>query len=149
MYRFFILINSIIILVGCVGTPTPSQIDYYYETLEAEEAIIDKYFNCKTTINEQFDLVENTAVACSKNYDCRAEISKQLREIIEKYKTTCSPIPSGNSSKHNCNIKLLEARAAFVHGAPNESGINKIRAEEQLGKQVEEAYEYCIFLFSP
>ncbi|MCI0611142.1 MAG: hypothetical protein L0Z71_19045 [Anaerolineae bacterium] len=144
-YLLFLLTITFLVL-ACGGTPTPSGADRYIATYEAERDARQKYFDCTTDIDDQVALLEKDADACSIDYDCRAMIAQQMEEIANNLYSTCSPVPPDLLSDLHCKIRLIRARANYVHGAPNETGANRVMAEEYLADQVKEAYEFCFSL---
>ncbi len=140
---------TIFLLLACGGTPTPSEADRYVATREAETEARQRYFNCTTDIDDQVASLEKNAEVCSSDYDCRATIAKQIEDLAEKLTSVCAPAPPDLSSDFDCRIELIQAKANLVHGAPNETGPNRILAEDYLADQVKEAYEYCFSLYSP
>src|SRR5689334_10649298 len=105
--------------IACGGTPTPSETDIYFATLEAEKIARQNYFSCTSGINDQVSALEQSASACLGDYDCKAKISQQIQELGEKLESTCTPVPQDMSSDFACKIRLIQAKASYAYGAPS------------------------------
>jgi hypothetical protein len=143
--HLLLLIIIALSVVACDGTPTPSEADSYIATYEASKDARQSYFDCKTEIGNEVDLLEKKADACSDD-DCKAKIAQQMEELANNMYATCSPIPGDLLADYHCQRRLIEARASYVQGAPNETGANRVLAEEYLANQVKEAYDACFSL---
>jgi hypothetical protein len=144
-----IVLSCMVLILGsiaCGGTPTPSEADIYIATREAQKIERHNYFNCTSAIRDQVSILEESAKACSFDYDCRGKIAQQIQELGHRLESTCTPVPPSESSDFYCQIRLIQAQASYVHGAPNESGASQVFAEDALANQVQEAYEYCFSL---
>jgi hypothetical protein len=137
------LLTIALAVLACGGTPTPSEAESYIATYEAEKDARQRYFDCITDIDNEVDLLEKNADACSDDYSCRAKIAQQIEELANNLYSTCSPVPADLLSDFHCKMRLIQARASYVHGAPNETGTSRVMAEEALADQVKEAYESC------
>lgn len=144
--QLLFLLTIALAVLACGGTPTPSEADSYIATYEAEKDARQGYFDCITEIDNEVELLEKNADACSDDYNCRATIAQQMEDIATNLYSTCSPVPQDSLSDLHCKIRLIRARANYVHGAPNETGANRVMAEEYLADQVKEAYESCFAL---
>jgi hypothetical protein len=133
--------------LACGGTPTPSEAESHFATYEAEiepkKDARQAYFDCMSKINNDVGLLEKKAHDCSDDYDCRAKIAQEIEELANNLYSTCSPVPGDLLSDLHCKSRIIEARASYVHGAPNETGATRVMAEETLADQVKEAYESC------
>ena len=140
----------LVLTAGCVlascAPPTPDVFELYKTSVpvtETAQAKIGEFYDCVSVIDDQVNQLETTGQACNQDYDCRNKIAGQIEKLSDKFTTTCIPMNPSQVDRVSCESNLIKARGAYVHGAPLETGPNKLLAEDYLASQVDQAYKNC------
>lgn len=134
-------------VVACAPS-TPDVFELYKTSIPVTETARAQYSNCTSAIQRDVSHLEDAGRACHQDYDCRNKIAEQMSELGRRLAATCKPGNSLERDTQPCEIRVINARAASVNGAPLETNPNdQFLAEEYLADQVTEAYKACMAIY--